>query len=1113
MKRLFVAFLMSALGMVSLMAQSIQARPLTVAFDDEKQIAREAWRESPYYMELAGTWRQKNTDSSVLYTKQLDVERTWKDYRVYLNVRCGHACRVYLGGKVVGYADDSRQWNEFLLTPFLKYGKSNTLVVEAMKHPVGALLEDSAIAVGLNGTPFILFRNDPEVSDLGLTVDYDASLGAGTLTVDATIVNSARKGRYYLEVELLDPKGHQVDRMGRWVIFSKSSEEKTDLSRTWPGVQPWSAESPSLYTAVVRLRNENMEVEEVIGTNFGFRRVEVAEGTLRVNGKPVTLRGVTYGTEHTEGESSRQQMERDLKAMKMAGINAVRTTRFSPMDPWFYSMCDRYGLYVTVDANLTPASSGRRVVATEQDMIPLFEQRVEHLYGSLRNHPSIIIWSLGNTRDNGVCMTAAYKRMKLLDKSRPVMFSGAQSGDNTDIVAPTFPTESDLLKLASAGGRPVVMARSTDAPRFAALGPLWRAVERNYSLQGGFLDAWPLSSEMLYDLRNLYSPFTISMVRLGGGEGEFRLTNNSDFADFSRFRLEYTIYTNLRPNIISGELPLVVKAGESGKVGMRIPQLDLQPGEEPFIKFDISQRAEGRQKAVPVSHTVFPLPMRKAAAERYRGGGEPLAVSEDSTGVLDIRFGNYNVRFDKRLYLYDASRTSRLAAPEPVFEGVRDCVPNVLASAYRVVDSATVCIDAMVRYNQKDGRTLCDVRETYAVRSTGDITIDYTFVAPPSSRQPVEPAILALNWQDHQAMRWYGHAHDMLIADGRWRDIEINTLATSELGYAEERHATRWVTLFDTADGTAVMARLADTAFTLRQHPAGLALVPTSAAGRNTIRLVLKTVDGLVDSVAGLCRISTTIYPKVNTGIPEPPEIKASAVRFAKPLTVSITAPVAGEIRYTTDGSDPTAESLLYTKPFVIDATTVVKARMFVRDAPPSFVASRKFNYDYIARTSFSRKPNTPYNVGTDTILFDGERGDINSLSRGWLGFSGGDVVTTVELAKTLDVESIVLRYAHNPAVWAFAPQAVTVAFSADGSDYSDTVTVHPTFAPDAQAESQPRVVELNVPVDRKGVTSVKIIAHTIGTIPQWHRGKGLNPWVLMDELEVNEKIEVKNEN
>lgn len=248
-------------------------------------------------------------------------------------------------------------------------------------------------------------------------------------------------------------------------------------------------------------------------------------------------------------------------------------------------------------------------------------------------------------------------------------------------------------------------------------------------------------------------------------------------------------------------------------------------------------------------------------------------------------------------------------------------------------------------------------------------------------------------------------------------------------------------------------------------------------------------------------------YPVVSSGIPEPPVIKADAVRFAQPLTVSITATAAGDIRYTLDGSDPTALSPLYTKPFVIDATTVVKARLFAKDMPPSFTASRKFNYDYIHKTTFSRKPNTPYNVGTDTILFDGERASVSNLASGWLGFSGGDVTTTVELAKPIDVETIVLRYAHNPATWAFAPRAVTITVSTDGTGFVDAARDTIPFDPASQEQTDARVVEVRVPVAGRQVTRIKIEAHTIGTIPTWHRGKGLNPWLLMDEIAIIEKL------
>ena len=1112
MIRRYVALFVALIAVYTAAAQSVTvARPMMVAYDDDKAVAREAYRESPYFMELGGTWRQKQTDSSIVYTKQLDVERTWKDYRVFLGVRAGHACRVYIGGKVVGYADDSRQWNEFLLSPFLKYGKQNTLTVETLKHPVGALLEDSSIAVGLNGEPYIIFKTDPCVSDLTLAADYDVTLGAGTLTVDVSLFNSSRKGKYYVEIEVLDPKGRQLDRMGRWVIFDKKADESTEISRTWHGVSPWSAEQPALYTVLVRLRNEKMEEEELVGSNFGFRTVEIKDKLMLVNGKPITLRGVTYGVEHTEGTASRQQMERTLLAMKQNGINAIRTSRYSPMEPYFYSLCDRYGFYVVADANLMPASSGKRVVATEKDMIPLFERRVENLYGSHKNHPSIIVWSLGNTRDNGVCMTAAYKRLSSLDKSRPVMFSGAQMGENTDLIAPTFPKEGELRQVMEKADRPVVMARTVDAPHFAQIGSLWQQVNDRPQLQGGFLDAWPLSADMLYDLRNLYAPFTVTLIRVGGGEGEFRVANNCDFASFAKYKLEYTIYTNLRPNIISGELPLAVKAGESEKVGMRIPQLDLLQGEEPYIKFDISQRAEGRTPELPVSHTVFPLDMRRPVPERFVPCGDTIQSYTDSTGVLHILFADLHIVYDKSLNVYPANAFKKhcLATPALAFEGHLDWTPTLLAYNHRVIDANTLCIDAMVRYSAKDGRTMCDVRETYVVYGNGDITVDYKYSTPEGTGGKLSPVVFALNWQDDQTIYWYGQEHETAIATrpvekGTWHPVRVNSIPADEFGYMEERHEVRWCMLTNT-QGPTMMARLADPSFTMRQHPAGLTLLPKDNS--QTVRLILTPWRQGLDSLAPIFEASAMQYPVVSSGIPEPPGIKANAVRFAQPLTVSITATAAGDIRYTLDGSDPTALSPLYTKPFVIDATTVVKARLFAKDMPPSFTASRKFNYDYIHKTTFSRKPNTPYNVGTDTILFDGEHASVSNLASGWLGFSGGDVTTTVELAKPIDVETIVLRYAHNPATWAFAPRAVSITVSTDGTGFVDAARDTIPFDPASQEQTDARVVEVRVPVAGRQVTRIKIEAHTIGAIPAWHRGKGLNPWLLMDEIAIIEKL------
>ena len=186
----------------------------------------------------------------------------------------------------------------------------------------------------------------------------------------------------------------------------------------------------------------------------------------------------------------------------------------------------------------------------------------------------------------------------------------------------------------------------------------------------------------------------------------------------------------------------------------------------------------------------------------------------------------------------------------------------------------------------------------------------------------------------------------------------------------------------------------------------------------------------------------------------------------------------------------------------------MVKARVFAKDMPPSFTATRKFNYDHIVRTTFSRKANTPYNVGTDTILYDGETGSVEDLSRGWLGFSGQAPVVTVELAKAVDVETLVLRYAHSTAVWAFAPREVTITFSADGTTWTDTVHYTLPFDPAAKENSADQIVELRIPVERSGVGYIKIEQTTIGKIPAWHRAKGLKPWLMMDEIQIEEHLD-----
>lgn len=1057
-------------------------RSNVVAYDDDGAIEKLDYRESPYYMELVGSWKQRRTDSSVIYTRQIEADRVWKDYLVYLNVRCGRACRVYINDKVVGYADDSRNWNEFLLNKYLKYGKFNTLAIEAIKHPQGALLEDTSIAVGLNGEPYILFKSDPGVSDMGFTADYDALTTSGTLTVDARVFNSRRKGRCYAEVEIWDPQGRQLDRMGRWVVFDKRDEEQVDISRSWPDIEPWSAESPTLYTVVVRLRNEKMEEEEVVGARVGFRRVEIKDGLLMVNGKPITVKGITYGVEHTEGYASREQMRRDIVAMKRNNINAVRTARYSPMDAYFYELCDRYGLYVVADANLMPVSSQHQAVATDQAFAPLFERRVENLYGRYKNYTSIIAWGLGDTRDNGVCMAAAYRRLKALEKQRPVVFSGAEFSDVTDIVAPALPSVQTMrLALSKSGERPFLMMPSVDVENFATLGDLWQLVPSQRQLQGGFVASWPLGGVMLAELKQLYSPFSVSLSKVTPDEAEFVVHNSNDFTSFSSYLPEYTIYTNLRSNVVAGDLPVAMGGGESDKVSMRIPDLDLQPGEELFLRFDVSRRRNRKLEwlgnstsELAVGSVVFTLPTNSV----------PRRMLDIEVGVIDSAM------------LSD----STLAAPVPTFEGHADWRAQTLAVARRQPDSHTLCVDVLLQYVAPTGAPMCDVRLSYTVYGSGDIVADYSVAPTDRMRGELMPVFtVAPVLQPTDTLRWFGAGRETLFRNS---NAIVGLYEKAVSAVSGSRGDVRWCAV---GRNEGLFCQIVDAKGVFSISNGALLLKPLHPTHHVCLRIGTYNAERQPeDCYAVDCSA-------VISGILEPPTITASAPRFSQPLTITLSAKLSSPnavVRYTMDGTEPTEASPVYTAPLTITATTVVKARVFAKDMPPSFTATRKFNYDHIVRTTFSRKANTPYNVGTDTILYDGETGSVDDLSRGWLGFSGQAPVVTVELAKAIDVETLVLRYAHSTAVWAFAPREVTITFSADGTTWTDTVHYAMPFDPAAKENSADQLVELRIPVNRRGVGYIKIEQTTIGKIPAWHRAKGLKPWLMMDEIQIEELLD-----
>ena len=1062
--RRYVIGLAATIGLLhggAALAQSPEAPHANVAaYDNESAIGNLAYRQSPYYMELNGTWRMHQTDSTMVYTQLLYADKSWKDYHTQLYVRCGHGCRVYVNHKLVGQSLDSRHWSEFGLDKFLKYGKNCILEIEALKASDGALLDDPRIETGLSGHPYLLFKSDPGISDLNIDADYDAAGQRGILNAQVTVSANRGKGRYYVEAELTSPQGKRLDRMGKWVVFDGDNLATVELNRSWTTVEPWTGESPKLYTAVFRLYNEDMGLEEVTGAKFGFRRVEMKNGQLLLNNKPLRFKGVVYSVGDTGDEASRNRMRQDLTDMKRYNINAVRTAGLSPMNPYFYELCDSCGLYVICDANLLPSSTRRKAIATDAQYASLFEERVKNMYGVYKNHTCIVAWSLGDTRDNGVCMTAAYKQLKKDEKHRPVIFTGAGTGTSTDITALSHPTASLLAStLGKTSNRPLIMSRSVDEKHIGELAQLWNSASNWRQFQGGFAEVWPSTPATLAEVRDVYRAIDVSIDKISIDEASFWVTNNSEFADLSNYGLEYTIFTSLQPNIISGDLPIAAPAGERCKVGMRIPPIDLAAGEELYVRFDVRRKFSRTNQAISTKNEsfTFQLPQRTKRKKALINGGTPLTLHD----------------------------SARIDLPSLHFAAHEKWTKEKTLSIVYLADSHTLCRESIVRYSHQ-GETMCDVHILGTLYSTGDVVVSYTI----NSTDSVQPVLHFDGKFD--TVRWFGLEQSLHSIPTKTDAIG---LYCSPLNATVEKRQASWCTM--SREGCTTLFHLIDGKFHFAADKAGLAIQPVQ---HSNFRLHLRPCTDRY-----FATLLSFDYPAPATRIPSVPTIVASEGSIAKPIRVSIMAPPDCSVHYTVDGSDPTVASPEYTQPILIDKTTLVKARAYTADSIPSLTAMKRFSYNFIASTTFSRPPSTPYNAGADTILYDRHVGSIENLSDGWVGFSGEGISTTVALTKPISVESIRLRYAHSPATWAFAPQSISIAFSSDGETYGEPFAVPVPIDPSDKNNATPQVIDIKIPTDLKNISHIRIDTRTIASIPQWHRAKGLKPWLLMDEIEVSE--------
>lgn len=1153
-------------------------------------------------------------NTNVTYARHFDVPKDWKDYEIFLQFRAQTAYYVWINNQYVGYGENSQALAEFCISEHLKYGKTNDIVIQVLSASDGSLLEMDADKSrnGITGDIALVLKSAANIQDFSII----ASLGSGKtgdLQIDVDIANRDRKGRYYMEVEIWDPQGHEVEKMGKWVFFDKRSEVSATVDRSIPDIKPWTAETPSLYTAVIRLLDEEMTLQESVGTRFGFRSIDVTDGELKINGKPITLHGVVFAD---DGRHSAEQLEEVLLKMKRNNINALRTAGNTPATPRLYELCDKIGLYVVCDANISPFSNHNKVIATDADYSDLFAARATDMYESLKNHVSIIAWSLGESDDNGVCMTNTYKKLKSIEKIRPILFAGAGYSENSDIIAVKNATPDYLQQyLSKQQSRPLIMLSYAGASgnSYGSIEPLWQTVRNSHGIIGGFASNWnsyPIFDQRqqrivvhegicdkpyLDELKEVYRPYSITLTSISQDAGEFSITNHNDFLSTADQRISYVIFTNLKQRIIEGDVTMQLLPGETKSFKLKFPKLMLYAGEELFIRFTVKNRPNSKHTDTKSVFSTITIPIPSKTQEKqplpdYER--RPLAIQPVYGDTLNpnvatsvvVRNDNVKAVFDMANgqldSLYFDSLSLFASAPQLNFWRIptdndlvdknaaswiqsrpTDLHREVVSANFRQTNESTAAIDLALRYNNSHNETVFDIQQTYTILYTGDIIVHNEIITSNTIKHL--PRVGMQFYLDKQldTIDWFGTNRET------YRDRKTNanigcysshySALYNRYGRPQENgnHTnTRWCSARN--NHTGIYFDILDTVFNFSVSPfadnrlltkdsydnisednyltfnidlfqaaigcaqAGITTQSSDAISRHrySFDIHIRPYNCYDNSPRDF---ESTIYPTSGNSTLEMPVITSDLERFDSPMTISIAMPNAeGKtpaqrkqqaahpvIHYTLDGTTPTEKSPVYTKPFTIENSTIVNARAFMDDKSPSFVASRRFNYDYVTKAEFEHKPNTPYNYKYETALYDGETGDIEDFSRNWIGFSASDFDVTFTLSKTIDLENVRVRFAHHPESWIFAPKEIAVYVSSDGEKFSPATLANIGYNPTSAEMNIPQLQTIDIEVNQPDVRFVRIVAQSIGRIPQWHKAKGLHAWLMIDEVEFTEKI------
>lgn len=444
------------------------------------------------------TFKHRNPVGS--YRRVFDIPSEWKNRQLFITFDgVDSAMYLWVNGQKVGYSQDSRTVAEFDITDFVREGE-NILAVEVYRYSDGSYLEDQDMwrLSGIFRDVYLYSTAKLHIRDFFVKTELDENYRDAVVKVDGEIINYGKLSSDYPDIYArLYYKGSVV----REFVFRGDSQlqpsaigyfsMQTDIKNP----DKWTAETPNLYKLVLTVKTKGNSIGS-FASNVGFREVEIIDGALHINGQYIYIKGVNRH-EHdpdTGHYVTAESMIEDIKLMKQHNINTVRTSHY-PNAPLWYSLCDEYGLYVIDEANIESHGMGygEQTLGNNPDWQKAHLERTVAMVERDKNHPCIIMWSLGNEAGDGVNFVATSEWIKQRDSSRVVHYERAGKKAHTDIVCPMYARIPELVSYAeNYNDRPFILCEYAHAMGNSVgnLQDYWDVIEKYNVLQGGSIWDW-----------------------------------------------------------------------------------------------------------------------------------------------------------------------------------------------------------------------------------------------------------------------------------------------------------------------------------------------------------------------------------------------------------------------------------------------------------------------------------------------------------------------------------------------------------------------------------------------------------------------------------------------